>query len=581
MSTDHPRRQLPRTIAADPSATRLPPHNLDAEQRVLAAILDETSEGRFLVTCRSRHLRAADFFNSAHQIIAEAVFALDDAGEPVDSISVPERLHRMGELQAVGGPSYINEVLGTLDALLHRKELDEHAEHWLEIVLEKSRRRRLSLAALALSDKAHDPVADISAATSGAIADLCALERSTEGDTETCRQVAEAVLQKSLLAFADREPPPTRVVSWGVPGWDEAFGPLCAEEGDGLVIVAARSGIGKSSAARQQAFHLLRTDPDAVAQVFLLETMPQQFYARCAGLESGIPYKESLNNTVLRRWRYSERRLKSIRTGEQHGYPKAGESFEAFQKRAEEAAFANQSGRHMEWMRKLVEWSDKRLFVRAHSFKVDRICAQARATHRLTGRTDLVLVDYLQIVDVDDAKGKRGDEIIKRIAMAFKELAKELRCPVVVIAAVTMEDDTIPGLESLRGSKDAGYAADRIITLHRPKKDAAGADQTDDRAVFHVEARQVKARDNGTHTLWCGFVRELTKFIAPERHFGASSATGDGFARGRGRPLGSKDSAPRAAYGSLKEERAAAAAKQPAAGFGREANDDRPWSDES
>lgn len=540
----HRRRERDTKPSAADFGDKTPPHDAAAERRILGAILVDF-EGTVLPRAVSRQLKASDFYDAKHQLIFEAIEALHGAGSGIDEIVLCDRLQAMSQLQEAGGPSYVDELTrGGMDGL-------SNALHWVDIILEKSRRRQLIVTTMELMRKAFDPASPVSELAATGVSKLVTLERAQSEGEESCGKVVDAVTEKWRRAIAGEPPPYRRTVSWGLDDMDRNFTPLCAEQGDGLVIIAARSGVGKSSLARQMVHHLLKTDESAIAQVFLLETQAQQLVARMAGLESGIPYNESLDGRALARWRGERRRL--VRTGQSHGQPERGESFEAFQQRAEEAWFSDQAATHTGSLKWLSAIADKRLFVRAHTYDIDAICAQARAIHRITGRTDLVVVDYLQIVDISDGEGRQGYEVIKHIAMRLKQLAKDLGAPVIAIAAVTVEGDSIPGLEDIRASKDAGYAADRIVMLHRPLKDATGADQTDDRAVIHVQARQVKARDAGVYTLWAGFVRQLTKFMPTDRHYSATSATSEGTAKGRGRPLGAKDSAPRAAYGSLKD----------------------------
>lgn len=560
------RRQGPSSTV---DVLRLPPHNEDAEKGLLGSILIE-SGGAVLADCRKASLLPEDFYNSAHQTIYAAMLALDDAGAPVDDITLPERLHSTGELKQVGGPAYINE-------LSDRIEVTVHAAHWRVIVQEKARRRRLIATVTAACEKAYDPASPVSELAAGTISALVSLERGAEGDEESLRAVVDKTDEMWRLALEGKPAPYRRTIPWPIPEMNEKFEPLCWEDGDELVIICARSGVGKSSMVRQMIRdHVFGADPTTIVQVYLLETKARQLVARIAGLRSEIPYRESLDAGKLAKWRKSSERLMRYRTGEQYGTTRPGEDFMAFKHRCEEEEFAVQADIHSEWMQKIREVSDERLFVRAHTFDCDKICAQARATHRLTGRTDLVVVDYLQIVKLRTDKGRNGYEIIAEIAAKMKELSRSLGCPVIVIGAVTVDGDGMPELEDLRGSKDAGYAADRIIGVHRPAKDATGAEQTDDRAVKHVQIRQIKARDQGVFTLWSGFRSQLTRFEPLDRHYGATSSTPDGFARGRGRPPGSTDKSPRAAYGSLTRngERVAAPAK-PAA------HDDRPWADEN
>ena len=92
--------------AADDILRRVPPHNLEAEQSVLGAILlDNAAISEALGV-----LGAGDFYREAHRRIFAAMLTLSEAGEPIDAVTLTDTLRIGGALEAAGGAAYIAEV---------------------------------------------------------------------------------------------------------------------------------------------------------------------------------------------------------------------------------------------------------------------------------------------------------------------------------------------------------------------------------------------------------------------------------------------------------------------------------------
>src|ERR1700685_2102564 len=84
-----------------------PPHNLDAEQSVLGAIL--LSDRSLYALVIEEGLRSEDFYRDRHGLIYEAMLALYNESEPVDVLTVSDRLRQSGKLDAAGGPAAVDE----------------------------------------------------------------------------------------------------------------------------------------------------------------------------------------------------------------------------------------------------------------------------------------------------------------------------------------------------------------------------------------------------------------------------------------------------------------------------------------
>src|SRR5436190_20599142 len=111
-----------------------PPHNLQAEQSVLGAIL--LSDRSLYALVIEEGLRAEDFYRERHGTIYEAMLSLYSDSEPVDVVTVIDRLRRMGKLDDVGGQAAVDELTGFVPAA-------GHARRYAQIVRENALLRRL------------------------------------------------------------------------------------------------------------------------------------------------------------------------------------------------------------------------------------------------------------------------------------------------------------------------------------------------------------------------------------------------------------------------------------------------------
>src|SRR6202451_95961 len=97
---------------SSPTGAILPPHNLEAEQSVLGAIL--LSDRSLYALVIEEGLRPDDFYRERHGTVYEAMLALYNESEPVDVLTVVDRLRQTGKLDGVGGPATVDELTGVV-----------------------------------------------------------------------------------------------------------------------------------------------------------------------------------------------------------------------------------------------------------------------------------------------------------------------------------------------------------------------------------------------------------------------------------------------------------------------------------
>jgi hypothetical protein len=141
-----PQRTKDRRLRPVPTADPKPPHNLEAEEAVLGAIL---ASGRLLAEVAAV-LEEADFYRPAHRAIWRALLRLADRGQPTDPVTALEELHHSGELADVGGAPFLHTLVQAVPTVAN-------AGHYAQLVADAARRRRVIDLGLRLAHSDADP----------------------------------------------------------------------------------------------------------------------------------------------------------------------------------------------------------------------------------------------------------------------------------------------------------------------------------------------------------------------------------------------------------------------------------------
>jgi replicative DNA helicase len=147
MAGAEPRRHTSRgRLRPVPGPDRQPPHNLEAEEAVLGAVL---AAGRLLVEVAAL-VEEADFYRPAHRAIWRAVLRLADQGEPTDPVTVLGELGASRELADVGGGPFLHTLVEAVPTVAN-------AAHYARLVAEDARRRRVIDLGIQLAHSDADP----------------------------------------------------------------------------------------------------------------------------------------------------------------------------------------------------------------------------------------------------------------------------------------------------------------------------------------------------------------------------------------------------------------------------------------
>ncbi len=452
--------ELPRH-SADP--TRLPPQDIAAEQGVLGAMLlskDAISEV-------IEELKTHDFYKTQHQTIFETVLDLYGSGEPADAVTVAAELTRLGELNRIGGPSYIHTLVASVPTAAN-------AAHYARIVREKAILRRLVEAGTRIVNMSYDEQGEVDDLVDRAQVEVYEVtDRRTSDDYQRLQDLLNNALSE-IEAIANHEG-----ALIGVPtGFSEMDSLLNGLQPGQLIMVAARPGMGKSTIGLDFA-RAASIKGKMTSAIFSLEMARNEIVMRLLSAEASIA-------------------LQSMRSGKMSD---------------------------TEWQRlarKMSAISDSPLFIDdSPNLTISEIRAKCR---RLKQKHDLklVIVDYLQLMSSGKKVESRQQEV-SEFSRSLKLLAKELEVPVVAISQLNrspeQRQDKRPMLSDLRESGSLEQDSDVVMLIHR--EDAY--DRESPRAG-EADLIVAKHRNGPTATVTVSFQGHYSRFVEMANTFNTPPA---------------------------------------------------------
>lgn len=406
-----------------------PPQDLDAERAVLGACLMSPAA---LDTCREI-VNGWDFYRPAHEMIWDAFVDVHETGEPVDPITVGDRLREVGLIDQVGGSAALHELTASVVS-------PASAEYHAQIVAATAVRRRLVEYATALADDANKPEGDTDAILADAAQRLDALSRGRNRvQLKPLSTTISGTLESIEGGLPPFEPTPWPDLDNLINGWRRG----------GLHVIAARPGGGKSLLGLQSALMTARSGKAVTYAVMEMDHDEVNVRLLSQSAEIGMTAL-SRRNLVEFQWAKVNKVVPGLADAPLYVDDTPGQT-------------------------------------------VDHIRAHCRAVAR---RHDLglVVVDYLQQVQPAPhlTKAPRYEQV-GHITRSLKMLARELDVPVLAMAQAARPPKGAtpqpPNLSDLRESGDIEADADAVIFLHRANPD-------DDEVEVHVrKARQGRLGD--------------------------------------------------------------------------------------
>ncbi len=430
-----------------------PPQALDAERSVLAAMMLHQAA----VGIAIEQTEASAFYRTSHQKTFEAIVALYNRNEQVDLITLAEELRRRGELDLVGGPTALSQLL---EYATTTTNLEQH----VAIVNQKAILRMLIAASNQIQQECYSGLDETGEILDRAEQRVFAItDRRVRQGFYHVKDLLKPTFEHIQKLFE------RKVHVTGVPSGFDDIDKLTAgfQRGD-LVIIAGRPSAGKTSFAINIAENAAIAHGIPVA-IFSLEMSKEQLMQRLLSSQSNVGLHK-LRNGFL-----SSEDWPRLTTG---------------------AGLLTRAPIMMD---------------DSASLTVHEIRAKCRRL-KSDGKLDLVVIDYLQLIRPTGRVENRVQEVAQ-ISRGLKALAKELNVPIVALsqlsrAVETRDKSGRPQLSDLRESGALEQDADVVMFVYREvmyKKDTAEPGK--------AEIIIAKQRNGPTGDVPLTFLRESTKFV--------------------------------------------------------------------
>ncbi|EMT54265.1 replicative DNA helicase [Brevibacillus borstelensis AK1] len=454
--------------------------NIPAEKATLGSIIMDP----VILDEIEQILSPDDFFLTGHQEVYRSLLALRDRGEKIDLVTLTTELSNRKQLQAVGGVPYLTKlgrVVASAAAADHHAELVREASIARQILRYADMLRSRTLngdydSAEELLTLAEEKVSEIRPNKRGGLQPIRDFILDHISVIENTRIEGGGILGKS----------------WGIAKVDMLTSGAC---GGQLIIIGARPSVGKTAFALKMARTAgIEEGSDPVA-IFSLEMRKGDLLNRMIAAEAKIPLMKIRHNKM------SE--------GEWRLFTQASDKL----------------------YRSSISMEDK------GRQALTEIVAESRALKRKHGRVGMILIDYLGLIG-NKGRGRRNrnvnrDQEIGEYTGTLKELAKELDCPVVLLAQLNrdVEKGVVkrPNLSSLRESGNIEQDADVVAFLHRDDSEEYVNFDTGE-PISKVELIIAKNRDGSVGTVPLAFRRVFQDFVdwdqAPGRQMASRMSEG-------------------------------------------------------
>ena len=437
----------------DETLLKVPPNSIEAERSILGGLmLDENAWDTI-----SSIVFADDFYRGDHRQIYKCMVSLVGKNKPLDIITIAEELDSIDELKTVGGMAYLSDLVNTTPSATNIRA-------YAEIVRERATIRKLISVGNEIADSGFNPegrdsatLLDQAESKVFKISD----DRPSNGGPESVQPLLTKTIERIDELFQTKGA--LTGLSSGFRDIDEITSGLQPAD---LIIVAGRPSMGKTSFMMNLVENAVISESSSVL-VFSMEMPSQSLVLRMLSSLGRIDQTK-------------------IRTGNlaDDDWPRLTSAVSLL--------------------------SDKSLFIDdTPALTPNEIRSRARRVARESGNLGLIVVDYLQLMQVSGTPENRAGEI-SEISRSLKGIAKEFNCPVVAGSqlnrSLEQRPDKRPIMSDLRESGAIEQDADLVMGVYREH-------------VYNPEAEEglaeiivLKQRNGPIGTKKLAFIGKYTKF---------------------------------------------------------------------
>ncbi len=439
------------------------PHNLDAEKALLGCILlDENVQSDVL-----DDLKPDDFYQESHREILSGMKAVHAMGKAVDIVTLTDRLSNDGKLNRAGGVQTVTELAENALSAVNYKQ-------YLEIVKRDSMNRKLIRASKEIMENCMASPEERDALN---FAENKVYSISQNGESTALKGLEDGADMKAVLdriELIQTDPNAARGVETGFPRLDRKMNGLQKSD---LIIIAARPGAGKTSFAMNIVENAC-LQRGKVAAVFSLEMSRRQLLQRLLCSYSGVSMKKV--NTP---------------SEEEHVTPAD--------------------------YKKIWAATDKinksKLFIDDKTnITAGEILSKCRRLKSSEGGLDLVMIDYIQLMQGDSGKNSQEtrQKEIADITRGLKIMAKELDVPVIALSQLRRFQGKEAQLSDLRESGAIEQDADIVMFINRFDQNASREELQSGKVIEGAsELNIAKFRNGEPCRIQLRFIGSKTKFV--------------------------------------------------------------------
>ncbi|MFC1662754.1 replicative DNA helicase [Patescibacteria group bacterium] len=403
---------MAKTKTVNIKEERLPPQNIEAEQSVLGSLLIDQES----IVKVADIIRPDDFYKEVHRDIMESMIDIYERREPIDVLSLSNRLKEKNKLKDIGGRGYLAE-------LANRVPTASNIVHYAMIVQRKSTLRRLLSAATDIVSLGYSEVDDV--------------EKVLDQAEQSLFDVSQRYLRqnfvpiKSVLSEAfdridelHRESGKLRGAPTGFADIDSILAGLQKSD---LIVIAARPSVGKTTLALDMARHVA-VESKLPVGIFSLEMSKEQLIDRLLCTQANVEL-----------WK-----MRTGRLTDEEEFSRIGHAMGIL---SEAPIFIDDSA-----ITSVMEMRTK--------------ARRLQSEHGL----GLMIVDYLQLMEGRSTTENRVQQVAE-ITRALKGIAKELNVPVLALSQLSRSTEArtppIPKLADLRESGSIEQDADVVLFIYR------------------------------------------------------------------------------------------------------------------
>ena len=434
---------------------KIPPHNLEAEQSVLGAMIINKDA----INTAVEQLHPEDFYREANEEIYRAIIELYNRNEPVDLVTLSEELKKRDTLENIGGLHYLAELSGGVG-------LSSNIKYYCDIVEEKSILRRLILSCDNIMGKSYEDNEEVNSIIEQAEKEIFDI---TQGRHKGGFVSIKEVLLDSFSRIEELAAHQGELTGLTT-GFIDIDNKLSGLQKSDLILLAARPSMGKTALGVNIAINSA-IKADASVAIFSLEMSKEQLAQRMISSVAHVDLQKIISGRLE-----EEEWLKIINV--------------------------------------MAPLSQANIFIDdTAGISLLEMKAKCRRL-KIEKGLDLVVIDYLQLMESESRHESRQQEI-SSISRGLKALAKEMECPVIALSQLSrapeLRSDHRPILSDLRESGAIEQYADVVMFLYR---DEYYNEDTDKKNIGEVII--AKHRNGPTGTVELVWKKEFTKFLNKE-----------------------------------------------------------------